>query len=88
MPVIPIAMPMSAVFSAGASFTPSPVIATMWPLRFSDVDEPHLVLGRDARDHADVVDRRVELVVGHRRELGAGDRPALDAELAARSPRR
>ncbi len=31
VPVIPIAMPMSAFFRAGASFTPSPVIATMWP---------------------------------------------------------
>jgi hypothetical protein len=31
VPVIPIAMPMSARFSAGASLTPSPVIATMLP---------------------------------------------------------
>ncbi len=29
VPVIPIAQPMSAFFSAGASFTPSPVIATI-----------------------------------------------------------
>jgi hypothetical protein len=36
VPVIPMAMPMSALFSAGASFTPSPVIATMCPFRFSD----------------------------------------------------
>ena len=36
VPVIPIAMPMSALFSAGASFTPSPVIATMSPFRFSE----------------------------------------------------
>ena len=28
---VPIAMPMSASFSARASFTPSPVIATVWP---------------------------------------------------------
>ena len=28
--VIPIAQPMSAAFNAGASFTPSPVIATTW----------------------------------------------------------
>ena len=27
------ATPMSAILSAGASFTPSPVMATMWPLR-------------------------------------------------------
>ena len=31
VPVMPIATPMSAVFSAGASFTPSPVIATTAP---------------------------------------------------------
>ena len=35
VPVMPIAMPMSARFSAGASLTPSPVIATMWPRRLS-----------------------------------------------------
>ena len=29
VPVMPIATPMSAAFSAGASFTPSPVIATI-----------------------------------------------------------
>ena len=31
VPVIPMAMPMSAFFTAGASLTPSPVIATIWP---------------------------------------------------------
>ncbi|EDM50199.1 hypothetical protein EUBVEN_02850 [Eubacterium ventriosum ATCC 27560] len=31
VPVIPIATPMSAFFSAGASFTPSPVIETTLP---------------------------------------------------------
>ena len=31
VPVMPMAMPMSAFLSAGASFTPSPVIATTWP---------------------------------------------------------
>ena len=31
VPVTPIATPMSADFSAGASFTPSPVMATMLP---------------------------------------------------------
>ena len=34
VPVIPMATPISAFFSAGASFTPSPVMATMRPLRF------------------------------------------------------
>ena len=32
VPVMPIAMPMSAAVTAGASFTPSPVIATTAPL--------------------------------------------------------
>ena len=31
VPVMPIATPMSACFNAGASFTPSPVIATTCP---------------------------------------------------------
>ncbi len=31
VPVMPIAIPMSACFSAGASFTPSPVIAAICP---------------------------------------------------------
>ena len=30
VPLIPMAMPMSAFLSAGASFTPSPVMATKW----------------------------------------------------------
>jgi hypothetical protein len=35
VPVMPIAMPMSAFFTAGASLTPSPVMATMWPFFLS-----------------------------------------------------
>jgi hypothetical protein len=35
VPVIPIATPMSARLRAGASLTPSPVIATTLPLRFN-----------------------------------------------------
>ena len=35
VPVMPMATPMSAVFSAGASLTPSPVIATIAPSRCS-----------------------------------------------------
>ena len=52
-------------------------------LALEHVDEAHLVLGRDARDHADAVDLALErLVVAHRRPLGAGDRAAPDPELA------
>ena len=32
VPVMPMATPISALLSAGASFTPSPVMATNWPL--------------------------------------------------------
>ena len=88
VPVMPIATPMSAFLSAGASFTPSPVIATMWPLRAQDVDEVDLVLGRDAGDDADVVDLAIGLVVGHRGELGAGDAPGPRCRAGGRSPRR
>jgi hypothetical protein len=35
VPVMPMATPMSAFLSAGASFTPSPVIATRCPLSCS-----------------------------------------------------
>ena len=35
VPVMPMAMPILAVLSAGASLMPSPVMATMWPLRCS-----------------------------------------------------
>ena len=35
VPVMPIAIPMSAAFTAGASLTPSPVMATTWPSRCS-----------------------------------------------------
>ena len=34
VPVTPIAIPISAVLRAGASLTPSPVMATMWPSAF------------------------------------------------------
>ncbi|MNN16682.1 hypothetical protein D3C81_1298300 [compost metagenome] len=36
VPVIPMAIPISAALIAGASLTPSPVIATTWPLRCRD----------------------------------------------------
>ena len=35
VPVMPMATPILAVFSAGASLMPSPVMATIWPLRCS-----------------------------------------------------
>ena len=45
VPVMPIAMPMSAFLSAGASLTPSPVIATTWPWACSAVTTRSLCEG-------------------------------------------
>ena len=44
------AMPQSAFFSAGASFTPSPVMPTMWPRCCSDVHNVELVFRKDLRE--------------------------------------
>ncbi len=82
VPVMPIATPMSAVLRAGASFTPSPVMATMWPLRRRISTRRTLSSGATRAMTPMSSIWRIGLVVGHRRELGAGDRPALDAELA------
>jgi len=45
VPVIPIATPMCAYFRAGASLTPSPVIATTWPISYRDLTSSLLCLG-------------------------------------------
>ncbi len=45
-PCRPIAMPTCAAFSAGASFTPSPVIATMRPPRSSAATRRSFCSGR------------------------------------------
>ena len=45
VPVMPMATPMSAFFSAGASFTPSPVMATMCPVALQRLHDLQLVSG-------------------------------------------
>ena len=47
VPVSPIANPISAFFSAGASFVPSPVTATTLPLSFKPVTRAYLSYGLD-----------------------------------------
>jgi hypothetical protein len=42
VPAIPIANPTSAFFKAGASFVPSPVTATTFPLSFKPVTRQYL----------------------------------------------
>ena len=70
VPVMPIAMPMSAFFSAGASLTPSPVIATTWPVLLQRGDHAQLVRGRDAGIDLDVLHVALELGVAHRLQFG------------------
>ena len=45
VPLIPIEIPISALLSAGASFTPSPVIATTSPFLFKEFTILNLWLG-------------------------------------------
>ena len=78
---MPIAMPMSDCLSAGASLTPSPVIADDVALALEDVDQPDLLLGRHAGDHADLVDLLVGLVLAELRELARRRSRGPDAEL-------
>ena len=47
VPAIPIAKPISAFLRAGASFVPSPVIATTYPIYFNPVANMNLSLGDD-----------------------------------------
>lgn len=47
VPAIPMANPISAFLRAGASFVPSPVIATTWPICFKPVASKYLSYGDD-----------------------------------------
>ncbi len=69
VPVMPMATPMSADFSAGASLTPSPVIATTCAVGLQRVDDAQLVRGRDARVHRGAAHRRGEGGIVERVEL-------------------
>ena len=82
MPVMPIATPMSAVFRAGASLTPSPVIATTLPFSLSSRTRRTLSSGATRATTPISSSSAQQLLVAHRGELGAGDRAALDAQLA------
>ena len=84
VPVTPMATPMSAALSAGASFTPSPVIATICAVRLQRVDDPELVLGRDAGVDGDLAHRVPEpALVQSSSSAPVSDRePWPDAEVA------
>ena len=53
VPVIPIAIPISAFFKAGASFTPSPVIATIWPF-FCHKSTIRILCSGDTRAYTEI----------------------------------
>ncbi len=74
VPTLPIATPMSALFSAGASFTPSPVIATNSPRRLQRLDDADLLLGIDARVDAQMPHARSP---APRRSRRASSRPVI-----------
>ena len=87
VPERPIAMPMSARRSAGASLTPSPVIATTWPSAAQRVGDAQLRLRRAAREDQLVAaaQQLVELGLAHRVQLLAGDHGRVladDTDLA------
>ena len=48
----PIAIPISAAANAGASLTPSPTIATTWPLLLQLMHDLRLVAGQHLGDDA------------------------------------
>ena len=57
VPRMPIAMPMCAALSAGASLTPSPVMATTSPAALNACTRRSFCSGRDAREDADPAHR-------------------------------
>src|SRR6187455_2225566 len=69
-------MPMFAAFRAGASFTPSPVMATTSPPAFYAVMSWSFCSGR-TREDVHALDRLHESGTVHGRDLGAGQRPAF-----------
>ena len=75
----PIAIPTSAVTSAGASLTPSPTIATRFPLRRKRLDDLRLAVGEHLR--VDGVDPELSR---HR----LGDRPGVAGEHRDLEPHR
>ena len=88
VPLRPMAMPMCASRSAGASLTPSPVIATTAPRAFHVAHDAQLVLGRGARVHAlrGVLPRPNDAQLARDRAGGDGlvarDHDGADAGLA------
>ena len=73
VPVMPIATPMSACLRAGASFTPSPVMATMWPFLRRMSTRWTLSSGVTRAMTPMPSISAIASLVAHGPELGAGD---------------
>ena len=75
------ATPMSAFLRAAASFTASPVIATTTPCSCMSVASRSLSCGATRPNTCSSGSRRLQLVVGQRGEVGAGDHARPETEL-------
>ena len=84
VPTLPMATPMSARFSAGASLTPSPVIATISPLRLQRRDDADLLRRIDPGVDAHVRRTRSRSSASDRR---ASSRPVSTARRRRRGCR-
>ena len=84
VPVMPIATPMSADFSAGASFTPSPVIATTSPSAWSASTIRSLCSG-DTRANTDV--RPHDVAPARRRPASSSSSPVAAGAPGSTMPR-
>ena len=77
------ATPICAAFRDGASFTPSPVMATISPLAFSALNDPQLLLRYDAREDVYLPGDRCQSGVVERSQLISGEDVQLfDAGLS------
>ena len=88
VPLIPMATPTSACLREGASFTPSPVIATSRTARLQRAHQAQLVFRGGAREHVDVLHPLLERGGIHLLDLGPGDRGATVADAEHPGDRR
>jgi hypothetical protein len=85
VPFMPIATPTSARFSAGASLTPSPVIATTWPAACSACTRRSLCSGL-ARANTSVSSATFRSCSSSRFSISVPLKAALPGPMPSRSP--
>ena len=82
VPVIPMAMPMFARLSAGASFTPSPVIATTWSRALSASTMRVLCCGETRQHTSRRLGDAAEFLVAQPVDLRAGQHQSAGVQQA------